>query len=183
VNIIEEIEPIDDRHSAIHEAGHAVAAVAFHLGLQYVSIGDQRLSDGTHIGGDYKWAGVTQREVIGLGRGSIPLIALCLSGPVAEMKINPDALHPGVLTCDARQGFTFAGLATMQFDPATGGVDARNPLVQDMYRKGWDRAKSFVEERWATIEALADQLQVRRRMTGKEVEDFIKDLDAGDRGS
>ncbi len=174
----EEIDPIQDRYSAIHEAGHAIAAILLGLDLLEVSIGERHLPGGMLIGGDFKWRGVTLPDLAGKGDMAIPPITLYLAGPVAERKMNPNAINPAVLSDDFVRALEMASYAAGIVTDMGGGcyqVAATRHDQMAMYTKGRDAAGVLVDEHWPTIEALADLLQVRRSMTGGEVAEFIGD--------
>jgi hypothetical protein len=179
----EEIDPIEDRYSAVHEAGHAIAAILLDLGLLKVSIGKRRLPGGMLIGGDFKWSGVTLPDLAGKGDLAIPLITLYLAGPVAEMKINPKAFNPAAPSDDFLQALKMAKYASGEdFDFGGGHHEVRTTQRAQLvlYQKGRDAAGVLLDEHWPMIEALADLLQVRRSMSGSEVEDFMRDRDRPD---
>jgi hypothetical protein len=181
----EEIDPIEDRYSAIHEAGHAVAAIVLDLGLLEVSVGKRRLPGGMLIGGDFKWAGVTLPDLAGKGDLAIPPITLYLAGPVAEMKVNPKAFNPAAPSDDFLQALKMAEYASGEDFDLGGGhheVRATQRAQLVLYQKGRDAAGALVDEHWPTIEALADLLQSRRSMTGGEVTEFVRNRDRPDQG-
>jgi len=178
----EEIDPIEDRYSAIHEAGHAIAAVLLDLGLRDVSIGKRRLPNGMLIGGDFRWAGVALEDLAGKGDMAIPPMTLYLAGPVAEFRINPSPLDPNV-SDDFHRALEMAEHAAGEVTDLGQGhfqIATTTSAKMAIYAKGRGAAGALVDEHWPTIEALADLLQARRTMTGQEVYVFIRDRDRPD---
>ena len=152
----EGIDPIEDRYSAIHEAGHAVAAILLDLGLREVSIGKRRLASGMLIGGGFQWEGVALPDLAGKGDLAIPPITLYLAGPVAERKINPKAINPAALSDDFLQALKMAGYASgvvTQTGPGRYQIVGTQPAQMAMYQKGSGRGGVLVDDHWSTIEA------------------------------
>ncbi len=173
----EEIDPIEDRYSAIHEAGHAVAAVLLDMGLRQVHVGVKKLLNGKLIGGKFEWRGVVLPALAGKGDEVVPLIAMYLAGPLAEKKINPKAINPKALGDDFTQALAIAEYAAGEITDLGKGefrLTFRDDYRWTIYEKGRLAALALVNEHWATIETIAELLQSRRSMTGEEVGEIVR---------
>ena len=180
----EEIGPIEGRRSAIHEAGHAIAAVLLDLGSRDVSIGKRSLPGGMLIGGDSRWAGVASGDLAGKGDMAIPPMTPYLSGPAAESRISPRPPDPDV-SDDFHRAPEMAEYAAGEVTDLGQGhsrVATTTPAKMAICTKGRGASGTLVDEHWPTIEALADLLQARRTMTGQEVSAFVRDRDRPDQG-
>jgi hypothetical protein len=150
-----------ERVVAIHEAGHAVAAVRAGLVFDTVSA----LPDETRqLDGALYWS-----ELQDSGQLAMPaelLAVVLLAGPCAEArerKLRFDRMFEGVGASDDRESMATLGLSQAQFLAA-----GREALA-------------LVDQDWSVIEKVAAELMVVERLTFEDVEDIIAGTEAVDR--
>lgn len=136
---------------AIHEAGHAVAAIRAGLVFDQVSVlPDESLE----IDGALYW-NESDAEVV------MPpelLAVVLLAGPCAEARergLRADRMFEGVAATQDREAMAVLGLSEQQFIAAT------------------KEALAIVERDWALIEQVAEALENDERLDYEEVESIV----------
>ena len=145
--------------AAIHEAGHAVAAIRAGLVFDRVSAmpDEERELDGALY-----W--LELHDEVELAMPPELLAMVLLAGPCAEARLRQlrfDRLFAGVAAMDDRAAIASLGLSDAQFVAAS-----RDALA-------------LVECDWAAIERVARQLETGRALAFDEVEALVADGDAG----
>jgi hypothetical protein len=141
------------RVAAIHEAGHAVAAIRAGLVFDNVSaIPDEE----RELDGALYW--LELHEQVELTMPPELLAVVLLAGPCAEAKLRQlrfDRLFAGAAAIDDRAGLASLGLSDAQFITAS-----RDALA-------------LVERDWPAIERVAEQLETGRALDFDEVEALV----------
>ncbi len=142
--------------TAIHEAGHAVAAIRAGLVFEHVSVlPDESLE----IDGALYWD-ESQAELV------MPpelLAVVLLAGPCAEARergLRFDRMFEGMAATQDREAMATLGLSEQQFIAAT------------------REASSLIERDWPSIEQVAEELADAERLTYHEVEAIVMAADA-----
>ena len=161
--------------TAIHEAGHAVAAIALGLGLESVCIEPQEIEDGVMT------AGVAELPVTTIaGRGeqsAMPLLITLLAGGFATAVVNPCAHREKGYARDHEYARAMAAIAVCT-PPETGDwcselgleeLERNRPRAISLLEAACSATVRFVEDNWHAIEAVADRLFERKKLTGAEV--------------
>lgn len=143
------------RITAIHEAGHAVAAIRTGLVFENVSaVPDEE----REIDGALNW-----HELNGHIEIALPpelLAVVLLAGPCAEARLRRlrfDRIFAGEAATDDRMGIASMGLSNDQFLAAS----------RD--------AMALVEQDWAAIELVAAELEACDYLTFDEVETLVEE--------
>src|SRR5690242_7717986 len=146
------------RVTAIHEAGHAIAAIRAGLVFDTVSA----IPDEAHeLDGALYWTGLQES-----GELAVPpelMAVVLLAGPCAEARerrLRFDRIFSGEGATDDRESMATLGLSEEQFVTA----------VHD--------TAELVERDWKLIERVAAELLVGERLTFEEVEDIIDAAEA-----
>jgi hypothetical protein len=141
------------RITAIHEAGHAIAAIRAGLVFDTVSA----VPDDTHeLDGALYWNELQESgEIV----ASPELLAVVLlAGPCAEARerrLRFDRIFSGVGATEDRESMATLGLSEDQFVAAV------------------HQTAELVERDWGLIERVAEELVIGARLTFAEVEDII----------
>ena len=151
--------------AAYHEAGHAVATVAFggfssEFGLTLDEVSDENLGFATALllmsQIDAEAATDDERKFIE------NLIVISMAGAIAEQRANPEHFDPEHAADDER--FIADNLPRMV------SAGQRNDVDLDVLRgRLQQRAESFVAEHWTAIDRLARELAAKNALTGNEV--------------
>jgi hypothetical protein len=146
------------RITAIHEAGHAIAAIRAGLVFDTVSA----VPDESHeLDGALYWD-----ELQESGEIVAPpelLAVVLLAGPCAEARerrLRFDRIFSGVGATEDRESMATLGLSEDQFVAAV------------------HQTADLVERDWKLIERVADELLVGARLTFEEVEDIVDASDS-----
>jgi hypothetical protein len=164
----------NQRALAFHEAGHAVAAVAFGCRLDHVSALAGRAPDGSTWGGnvayrqppvppdlpaDLRRAVAEQR----LMQGAV----IALAGPAAQRRAAPRSRVPAVGTVDRAEAERLASIVAR---------DAKCERALLTYAA--NEARALVENEWSVIEALADSLLKAEYLPGDRATRIIREAEA-----
>lgn len=145
---------------AIHEAGHAVAAIRAGLVFDAVSIEPDELLE---LDGALYW-----NEMEEIGEIAMPpelLAVVLLAGPCAEARergLRPDRMFLGEGATQDREAMATLGLTESQFVAAS------------------REAMELVERDWALIQQVAGELEDGASLSYEDVEDIV---DAAEQGA
>ncbi len=148
------------RITAIHEAGHAVAAVRAGLVFDNVSAVPD---DAREVDGALNWHDLNTHVEIALPPELLAVVLL--AGPCAEARLRKlrfDRVFAGEAAMDDRMSIAGMGLSNEQFVAAS----------RD--------AMALVDQDWAVIERVADELESCDTLSFDEVEAIVADLDEND---
>lgn len=139
--------------TAIHEAGHAVAAYALHVRIKYVTIapeGDAHVEFGRHGTFDDSLRGTDRAE---------RHIMVRFAGQIAERKHAPRSKW-------RRGGWVDRAAALELFSR----IDHPDPKVRDLHMKLlWRKTEWLVEFRWKDIQAVADALLKHKKLDATQL--------------
>lgn len=164
----------DERISAIHESGHAVALCYFGPELLWVKIGIERLANGDLIGGMFMMKDVVLHELAKKDEQTVvEHMVLFYAGPEAEDRINPEAMKNGKNISDRQSA---GKISSAYCDPCNLPKNSPVPDIKAIHLKAREATQLFVSEHWPEILAVADVLQTKKRLTGDEIKQIILDL-------
>jgi hypothetical protein len=173
--------------TAIHEAGHAVAAVHYGLPLEFVHIKRQVLPDGRVSVGYTKCP-------VPVPRGeteALPWIIQQLAGPIAEVSLDDDVDADQVMKAGAGDIDRAKHIAIFAICPHTIGPDGGPGIRSDViaahvekltafFNAAFAAAHEFVEKFWDAINAVARALMVHRELTAEQVAAIMRDQQSAD---
>lgn len=175
--------PNDLRYIAHHEAGHAVSAVVLGFPLRTVDIKRRPMPGGQVSMGFTDTGPVGIKEVAGKGEAAARrLIVQCMTGPLAEMEVNPRLLEEGGDRQDRADAMRTATVAMCVPQDRGGGrmeissaeqvrnKDRINALVMSSLQE----AAELVATHWPAIHRVADLLIRRQSLTGDEVTEVVR---------
>jgi hypothetical protein len=148
----------NDRITAIHEAAHAVAAIRTGLVFDNVSAVPDELRE---VDGALNWHEI--HDHLDLAMPPDLLAVVLLAGPCAEARLRRlrfDRVFAGEAAADDRAAVASIGLSQAEFVAAS----------QD--------AMALVEQDWAAIERVAEELERVDELSFDEVEALVAGLDA-----
>jgi hypothetical protein len=154
----------NERNTAIHEAGHAVAGFFLHQRIRRVTIvpKDDTLGHAAHFPINFEVDGEFDRSLRGIDRAEKRVVIL-YAGPIAERKFAP------------RSRWRLGGSG--DFETAAdwlsylqGADDKYNTLHEKLL---WRGAELLVDSRWREINAVADALLEHRTLNTKAVKTAI----------
>lgn len=152
----------EDRITAIHEAGHAVAAIRAGLVFDFVTaIPDDELD----LEGQLHWTELTASGVVAESPHLHAVVLL--AGPCAEARVRglrADRMLGGVAATGDREGLATLGLTDEQFLAAT-----RDALA-------------LIEKDWPIIESVAGELEQGYDLEYDEVAEIVAEHDEGTAG-
>lgn len=163
---------------AIHEAGHAVAAVVLGLPLRSVDVSRRVLPGGLVS------VGFTDCP-INAGTGDLdalmPAIVQVLCGPLAELRLDPAAGDSGEHDSDRGAAYRMAAIAVCEsVERPDGGrmvtpeaVAAGQPRIAEVVEDALHRADDLVAERWPAIVEVGRLLLERTGLTAYDVRKAI----------
>jgi hypothetical protein len=170
-------DPDDPRYIAMHEAGHAVAAVVVGWELRSVDIKRCRLPDGTTSVGFTDTKSVNATEVMGKGEeAAMPHLIQCLAGPLAEMQVNDRFLEYDAHRDDRENARKIACFAVCNAIETERGLEI--PTEEQERNKGridalissaTEAAARLVNGHVRAITRVAELLTERKKLSGKEV--------------
>jgi ATP-dependent Zn protease len=178
----ERLAPNDIRYIAVHEAGHAVAAVVYGLTIHGVDIRRRRLPDGM-VSMGFTQCPVDAQDVAGKGEAAAkPYVVQVLAGPIAEATINPDYFRcKGSDAHDresARMIATIAVCEAVHRDGRVGITPEEQERNQDrigkFLKEACEEVGNFVHQNTQTIVEVANALIERESLTGDEVAAIVK---------
>jgi len=165
----------DTRHVALHEAGHAVAAIVLEIEFSKVEI-KRRLIEGGTSEGFTATRPFKRDDVYGKDEETILRhITPCFTGPVAEMRENPNARDHGAFKKDLESAQGIAAMAICELSRKENGETWISPEERNKDRlialleAGEKRANAFVAEHWDAIVKVRDLLLRKRELSGDEV--------------
>lgn len=167
------------RHVAIHEAGHAVAAIVGGLRLNKVHIRSQPLPDG-RVRRGLTDTPFTDDDIAGKGESAaMPYLIQGFSGPTAERKVNPKYREYNGGTNDFELVKRLAVIAICNFADGDHVVITEEQRVRvnallDLAQK---ESLRIVEDRWRAILKVAALLQDRHELNGDEVAAIVNSTD------
>jgi Peptidase family M41 len=153
-----------ERNTAIHEAGHAVAAFCVRQNVRKASIIPKMDTLGRVTHSPLKFAdnGMFDDSLRGGDRAE-KRIVICYAGPLASRKFQP--------RCRWRIGGSGDFDTAMVLMAHLQGPDFK---YNNLYSKLlWRRAELLVDSRWREINAVADALIEHRRLDSKAIEAVI----------
>jgi hypothetical protein len=142
------------RITAIHEAGHAVAAIRTGLVFEDVTAVPD---DAAEIDGSLNWFELNSQIEIALPPELLAVVLL--AGPCAEAKLRRlrfDRVFAGEAAADDRMSIASMGLSNEQFLAAS------------------REAMALVDQDWAAIERVAAELETCDYLTFDEVEALVE---------
>lgn len=165
--------PAEIRAVALHEAGHAVAALALGIGLVSVSVIERGWS-----------GGVTQTEPLGsvLTRTDLEkLVTVYLAGRAADQVLGDVGAHSGAaVDLDMATQMLARGYCQWGLYDSLGHHDSGSAKVFDFVEESIKRllvrATRLVSRHRDAVTRLADALEERRLLRGEEVIDLIAPL-------
>jgi hypothetical protein len=158
-------EADEDRTAAFHEAGHAVAAWAQCVGLDYATIGHEEGATG-------RIALQQESGLLGSVAGMERLIRISLAGPIAQQRACGDA---GI---DQEKAGADMIIVRALFLVISGGkIDSFPKFIARLTAE--TEALIFQPMSWARMLAVADALVERRMLTGQELAEVIKAVPIG----
>ena len=155
----------EDRIAAFHEAGHAVAAWAQGVGLDYATIGHEEGATG-------RIALEQEPGLLGSIAGMERLIRISLAGPMAQQRACGDT------EIDQEKAGADMIIVRALFLVISGGkIDSFPQFIARLTAE----TKALICEpvNWARMLAVADALAERRILTGQELVGVIKAVPAG----
>jgi hypothetical protein len=162
------------RAIAFHEAGHAVAAVAFGCRLDHVSALAGRAPDGSAWDGNvaYRQPPVPPDLPADLRRaiaeqGLRQEIVIALAGPAAQRRAAPRSRVPAVGTVDRAEAARLASIVAR---------DAK--CERALLKYAANEARALVENEWPAIAALADSLLKAEHLSGDRAMRIIRAAEA-----
>ena len=153
-------DPEQDRFSAYHEAGHAVAASVLGDSLVSVDIHRRRYGDGYSFG--YTNAPIRMRK--GDIEQAKRLIIQALAGPMAETMVNLHVEEDEV-DADDRQVALLIAAAAIGLEEQ----EARSEEIRDLVRACVKPTADFLNSHRDAVEAVAGALLARRSLTAEDV--------------
>jgi ATP-dependent Zn protease len=178
---------MDDLHTeshalsdtAVHEAGHAVAAVVLGEKLLSVDVRQRQLPDGRLQLGLTDCEGVNAIDSLGMGhQAALTHVIRAFAGPVAEALVNPDfrAGHSGDIA-SVRELVSLAfgrGVAKDGQVVFAGWDEVRqDDRVLDLLRSAQADAIRLVDHHWEAISAVAVRLLEEEQLSGDDVASIV----------
>lgn len=185
------------RSIATHEAGHALVALAIGVDVESVTVTDRAREGELHVvGGQMRQVGKDFER--GTAKDILNRICILFAGIVAEeLAFGDFDCGAGVvegsdllLATDYATVYEYAlGMGeTLIAESLTSPKDIRNfrtlhpsarRRIEDILGAQKDRARQILEPRKAVLEALAEELSVRKYMSGEELHAFLSALPKG----
>ena len=157
--------------AAFHEAGHAVATVAFggfssEFGLTLDDVSDENLGFATAL------LLMSQIDPDAVATGDETdfiqnLIVVSMVGAIAEERAAPEYFDPKQAMDD--QQFVADNLARIARDTKQGDLE-----LEAMRSRLYERAEAFVDAHWSAIERVARALAAKTSLQGDEVIALVK---------
>lgn len=147
-----------ERVIAIHEAGHAVAAIRAGLVFETVSAVPDEARE---IDGALYWHTLHEHVEVAMPPGLLAVVLL--AGPCAEARLRKlrfDRVFSGEGAIDDRTALAGLGLGDAEFVAAS----------RD--------AMELIDKDWPVIERVADELQSRETLSFEEVEALVAEQDS-----
>jgi ATP-dependent Zn protease len=179
---VNSLDPNDPRLIAMHESGHAVAAVLLGIEVRGVDLKQRFLADGRVSVGFTNTAGVAVKDLAGAGEEvAMPFLIQTMAGPIAEMSMAgfPQDLAYG-MDHDFEQIRKMIALTlcegessgeTLVILPAE--MEAKQDVIKRVYETIHARTLDLVQANLPAIRAVADALRTRIELTGNEVREIV----------
>jgi hypothetical protein len=174
-------KPADTYHTAIHEAGHAVAAIVLKLPLKHVYVGARGDFGGEGIShGHTDLGNICWGDFVGVGPDIVmPRIVQSFAGPMAEVRVNPDRhILSGMGVKDNELAHKWAAISLYDGPVSEDGhilLDANDSRIPSILETALERATQLVETNWPAIAKVAERLTKRKTLTGEEVATIVND--------
>jgi cell division protease FtsH len=178
----ERLAPNDIRCIAVHEAGHAVAAVVYGLTLHGVDIRRRRLPNGM-VSMGFTQCPIDARDFAGKGEAAaMPHAVQVLAGPLAEVAFSPGYFHTaGSDAHDREAAWMIATIAVCEpvhrddrIGIAPGERERNRDRIDKFMEDACEEARNFVNSNTRTILGVATALLERKSLTGEEVAAIVK---------
>lgn len=173
----DEIAEEDEMLTAVHEAGHAVAASVLCRTLVSVDIKRRPFGDRVSLGYTKAPTRVNVGDIEAARNG----ITQCMAGPIAEARYNDDVAHAGNDQNDRAQAFEIAACALIEPVKVDGKLqitsamqEAHREAMVQMVQDGVFAADKFVTEWWDAIRVVAAELLRRRALSGADVASIVQ---------
>jgi hypothetical protein len=150
--------PSTRERDAFHESSHATVAVLLGIAVDAIEL----LPEGSNPSAKFRFGKVTRDQ-----HDLIPVV--CAAGRIGELTYDPTAPE------EPRQRDTLIAKRSLR-----GRLDLLFPAAQQEYLKAAEmEALKIVAGHWPAITALANELLAKGKMTGAEVESFVRQHLAG----
>ena len=170
-----------DRNDAHHEAGHAVAAVVYGIGLISVDIRAPRVPGGGIGRGGTNFEMFPENEIFGQGEKAVlPYLITFFAGVFGEQRVNPSA---GLETGPNSDGFRVMKYASgaicapvqigTQFRPRQEDLQRNQARITACMEAGRKGAEEFAVKYGAAIDAVADELLAKQVLSAAQVEAIV----------
>jgi hypothetical protein len=169
-------DPKHQQYTAIHETGHAVAAVDVGMNLKKVVI-EQCPTTGVSVGftdlGHF-----TASDLVRKGTEvAMPSLIQCFAGVLAEMKENPAATETFAFAQDQQDAYHAAIAAICELSDMGNGMMVATPLelrqktacLDALWHAAEEQARKLLAEHWQAVLEVAELLRQKKTLSGKNV--------------
>lgn len=166
----------EDRKTAIHEAGHAVAYVLLGFEVKRVEIKERKLEYGYSRG--FTDCGTIKNEsIIGKGRDAVmPLLVGLASGVVAESHVNPSAFEgSGRSDLEMAQKFAMMAVCDYKIEGDNGVFSPDEDRISGLIHDAIKEANRLINENIEAVLSVSRQLLARGWLAGSDVIAIVND--------
>jgi len=168
-------------NTAVHEAGHAVAAIKMGLGITAVDIIPRATKDHVRLGTARVPMSERSRPSRIAGKGeaaAMPLLVYLIAGSLAELRVNERAMKEEGYAIDFKIASYVARVAICGRAPISEETRKSNfPLMKSAIAKATELADSIIASHRCATLRIAGALMENRRITGDEVSAIIDECD------